>query len=102
MSDWTVDTLKEHFDTVLDQRFKAQEEAIRKAAEDIDLRDIKNNEFRGQLADQAATLMPRAEANQAFKTLEDKIASKNIQVVLSLGVGFVAVIIAVFNFASAQ
>jgi hypothetical protein len=31
------------------------------------------NEFRGQLKDQAATLLPRAEADAKFKALEDKI-----------------------------
>jgi hypothetical protein len=35
-----------------------------------------------------------------LKSVNEKIQAKNLQVVMSLGVGFVAVLIAVFNFAN--
>jgi uncharacterized protein YggE len=107
MSGWTVDTLKEHTDV----RFEAVQDAIRKADAAAESRALKLetetrekfggvNEFRGQQKDMINTLVPRAEFHAAVKNLEDKIAAKNVQVVLSLGVGFIAVLIAVFTFAS--
>ncbi len=98
MSDWTVETLR----ALMDQRFRAQEEAIAKAERASELREIKNNEFRGQLADQASKFPTRVEMDSRFAALEDKVASKNLQIMLSLGVGFVGVLIAVFNLASSH
>jgi len=128
MSEWTTDTLKEHMDV----RFEAVKEAISKADTVGEQRATKLesstadkfesvNEFRNQTKDLQAGYMPRAEFDQAMKSVNDKldatvrsmndkldttvrsmnekIAAKNVQLVLSLGVGFVAVLIAVFNFA---
>ena len=53
--------------------FQASEKAIVKAEEAQREYNIRSNEFRGQLDDQAKTLMPRPETLTLFKALEDKI-----------------------------
>ena len=55
--------------------FQASEKAIVKAEEAQREYNIRSNEFRGQLDDQAKTLMPRPETLTLFKALEDKIYS---------------------------
>lgn len=71
------------------------------------------NEWRAAMDDRERKFIPRDEYTAAHialddkvvtmnKSLEEKIAAKNIQVFLSLSVGFVAILIAVFNFASSQ
>lgn len=82
VSGWTVDTLKEHFERQhhdlivhLDERYERQQKAIDDRAESTDERFRGVNEFRGQLADQAALLMPRAEADARFTAMEDKLAA---------------------------
>ena len=68
----------------VDRRFDAQKEAVAaalaaadravaKAESAAERRFEAQNEFRGTLSDQARLLMPRAEAEQAFKTINDKI-----------------------------
>jgi hypothetical protein len=54
--------------------FTASEKAISKAEEAQSQYNIRSNEFRAQLGDQARTLMPRPEAEALNKVLEDKIA----------------------------
>lgn len=101
-NEWTIGTLKEHFEALIaandvrySQRFAAQELAVKDAlagqekavnaayaaqerailkAEDAQ-KDYnqRSNEFRGQLDDQAKTLMPRQEAIGLIKVLDDKI-----------------------------
>lgn len=79
-SDWTTDTLHAHIIALLgekdlrdDQRFQAQQQALRdaldKAEQAVDKANTATekrfdsvNEFRGQLSDQAATFMQRSEA----------------------------------------
>jgi hypothetical protein len=117
MSEWTVDTLKEHMDV----RFEAVKEAISKADAVGEQRAAKLetatqsrfesvNEFRLQTKDLQNSYMPRAEFDAALgsvdskldssiRSMNEKLAAKNMQLVLSMGVGFVAVLIAVFNFA---
>lgn len=70
---------KEYFEHILAemdkrymQRFDAQEKAVAKAEQAQSDYNIRSNEFRGQLDDQAKMLMPRAEADQRFKASEDK------------------------------
>ena len=76
--------LMDERDRRYDQRFEAMDEktslaltssekAVSKAEAATEKRFDAVNEFRGQLKDQAATLMPRAEADSKFKTLEDKL-----------------------------
>jgi DNA primase large subunit len=55
--------------------FLASEKAIVKAEEAQREYNIRSNEFRGQLDDQAKTLMPRPETLTLFKSHEDKLAS---------------------------
>jgi hypothetical protein len=53
--------------------FAASEKAITKAEEAQSQYNIRSNEFRAQLGDQARTLMPRPEAEAINKVLDDKI-----------------------------
>ena len=80
-SGWTTDTLKE----LMEQRFVDQDkavqaallaakEAVLKAEVASEKRFESVNEFRGQLSDQTATFMPRAEAEQRTTALAEKIA----------------------------
>lgn len=69
MSEWTVDTLKEHVLRLLDEKDRAiaaalssAERANAKAEAATEKRFEGVNEFRAALADQQRTLMPRNEA----------------------------------------
>lgn len=104
VSAWTVDSLKELMLSVLtemdrryEQRFEAQQVALRDAllaqekavtaalnaaeravskAELASERRFESiNEFRGQLADQAATLMPRAETAVLLDSINERLAT---------------------------
>jgi len=103
VSGWTVDTLKDHVETVLaeldrryQQRYEAQQEgvaaalaaqekavnaaliaadrAVIKAELAAEKRFESVNEFRATLSDQAANLMPRLEAESRIQTVADKLA----------------------------
>lgn len=54
--------------------FAASEKAITKAEAAQSSYNASTNEFRGQLRDQAATLMPRFEADQRFSGLEQRFS----------------------------
>ncbi len=58
--------------------FLAAEKAILKAEDAQKDYNQRSNEFRGQLDDQAKTLMPRIETITLFKGIEDKLASIQI------------------------
>lgn len=53
--------------------FTASERAITKAEEAQTQYNLRSNEFRGQLDDQAKSLMPRVETVGLFKAVDDKI-----------------------------
>jgi hypothetical protein len=53
--------------------FVASEKAIGKAETAQADYNVRSNEFRGQLDDQAKTLMPRAEAQVQFKAYDEKV-----------------------------
>jgi hypothetical protein len=90
-SQWTVDTLKNHYDqkfidnnAFIDRRFadadkaltaalNAAKEAVGKAETAATKRFESVNEFRAQLSDQVATFLPRTEADIRFTSLSDKI-----------------------------
>jgi hypothetical protein len=101
-SGWTVDTLHAHvqqrmnsLQMLLDERYATQtkavesafsaadravnaallaaEKAVGKAESAAEKRFDAVNEFRGQLADQASTFMPRAEAETRLQALAEKI-----------------------------
>jgi len=55
--------------------FLASEKAIVKAEVAQADYNVRSNEFRGQLDDQAKTLMPRAETTVLFKSVDDKLVS---------------------------
>lgn len=78
--------LMDERDRRYDERFKATDErtnlalissekAVGKAELATEKRFDAVNEFRGQLKDQAATLMPRAEVDTRFNALAEKIES---------------------------
>jgi hypothetical protein len=92
MSEWTVETLKEHFTDLLaatdkrnEQRFQAQEsavsttmlaakEAVIKAEAASEKRFDNTNEWRQAMNDRDTRLMPREEANSKFRAMEDKLS----------------------------
>ena len=55
--------------------FNASEKAISKAEDAQREYNIRSNEFRGQLDDQAKTLMPRPETSALFKNMDDKVSN---------------------------
>src|SRR5690349_17036591 len=79
-SPWTIESLRVHFESLLaadvlrqQQRFDAQERAVRDALAANEKRLDSVNEFRGQLKDQASTLFPRAEADARFHAMEQRL-----------------------------
>lgn len=79
---WTVESLKEHFSTVIgsndrryEERFVAQEKATDVALDALNKRFDSTNEFRQTLSDQAATFIPRAEAIQRADNNAEKISN---------------------------
>lgn len=91
MTGWTLETLKEHIQVLMteadrrnQQRFEGQEkavsaalqaqkEAVTKAETAAEKRFESVNEFRQQLSDQAASFMPRREAEQRLGVLETHV-----------------------------
>ena len=79
MPDWTFDTLKEHFETLLKERdlrvsqqFDALDKAVNKAEIATEKRFESVNEFRGQLNDQSRSLMPRPETEALIKSMNER------------------------------
>lgn len=88
---WSVDTLREHFNTILremdtryQQRFEAQQRevqaaltaadrAVTKAEVAAEKRFDSVNEFRGLVADQQRTLMPRIEAEVIISNMSKRV-----------------------------
>ncbi len=112
ISGWTVDTLHEHLQreisdqrTLLDERYATQtkaldaafaaadkavqtallsaEKAVAKAETAAERRFEAVNEFRGQLADQATTFMPRNEADVRLGAMDEKV-DRNAKDIASL------------------
>jgi hypothetical protein len=83
-SGWTITTLKEHYDVRLaaqgkavDAALAAAKEAVTKAEAASEKRFESINEFRGTLADQQRTLMPRAEAEKDAEAFRTGLAAAN-------------------------
>lgn len=86
MVEWSLAALKEHYDEHLkllrndlkqfrknvSEQFIEKGKAIDKAEEAQKDYNTRSNEFRGQLDDQAKTLMPRAEAISKFDDLDKR------------------------------
>lgn len=68
-TDWTPATLYTHFTA----RFEDSNRAVENVAKDVKDKFASVNEFRGTLADQATHLMPRAECDARFRSLEGKM-----------------------------
>lgn len=93
-------TLREYIETILherdrlyaerdrryEERHVASERAIAKAEDAQRDYNVRSNEFRGQLDDQAKTLMPRSEATALMRSIEDKMTVRNAAVDKSLDV----------------
>lgn len=93
MSDWTIDTLKEHIESQLiqrdlrfDERFAGQKEAIQaaltnvkaeseKIATETDNKFASVNEFRGLVKDTQATYITRSEVLAKFDLLSEQISA---------------------------
>lgn len=113
-SGWTLDTLKEHFDTLLTERKEAQQRAIDSAllaAKELNAQALQAanerfaafvaatdkrfesvNEFRGTLSDQAATLLPRTEYDQGRRSDVEtgRVGSTGIRQNIALGISGIA------------
>lgn len=83
-----LQAVKEHTST----SFAASEKAITKAEEAQREYNIRSNEFRGQLDDQAKLLMPRTEVQTLIKAVEDKLEDlkKRLEIIAEFRVGAVA------------
>lgn len=68
-TEWTVATLKEHFD----RRFLDLEKAVNKAEAELKIRFEGVNEFRGALEDQQRTFMLRLEQETKDKSQDERI-----------------------------
>jgi hypothetical protein len=91
-SGWTVDTLKEFMtqrfadqDKAVQAALLAAKEAVLKAEVASEKRFESVNEFRGQLADQTATLMPRQEYTVQHAALMEKVNDLTDRVNISDG-----------------
>ena len=91
-SGWTTDTLKEHMNQRFTDNDKAVQAALLSAKEAVLKAEVASekrfesvNEFRGQLADQSATLMPRAEANTKFDSMNEKLTDITNRLNISQG-----------------
>ena len=91
MSDWTIESLKEHFDSLIEandkryeQRFTDQdaavkaalasaERAVEKAEANAEKWRANANEWRGAMNDRERNLMPRAEAEKSIQSNTEKI-----------------------------
>lgn len=109
--DWSAGQVKEYLEKIIDNRFRAQEQAILKADTVSEARATKIetetrakfesvNEWRLTYADQQRNYMPRAEFDTAVKALEDKIQAKNVQITASLVGGLAGILFGVFNLAT--
>ena len=77
MTDWTIDSLKEHFDDLR----KADQEAVKVLADNFEKRMANTNEWRGAVNDQQKNFADKAETERRLKSVEDAMlaaASKTI------------------------
>lgn len=68
---WTLETLYTHFVSILNEKDKALEAALKSANSRLDAM----NEFRSTLSDQNATFVPRNESEQRFTALDSRITT---------------------------
>jgi len=94
MSEWTVFTLKEHFDEkfedaklAVNSALAAAEKAVVKAEAASEKRFEGVNEFRSALADQQRTLIPRAEVEVIIKTIDIRLENLTARLDKSEGKG---------------
>src|SRR5688500_10237229 len=100
---WTLETLRIHLETLRanddmwqerlraesdkrrQERFQAQEEALRAARVELERRLDGMNEFRKTLSDQAGEFARRTEVEQGAKATEDKLGLLNDRMNLTQG-----------------
>lgn len=87
---WTLPALKEHHDQLIElvrddillfrknvaEQFDEKSKAIDKSEDAQRDYNQRSNEFRGQLDDQAKTLMPRIEALSKFEDISQRLATR--------------------------
>ncbi len=69
----TLDSLRE----LIKLQFEASKEAVLKAEVAQQNYNVRSNEFRGQLDDQAKRLIARTEVEQLLKSMQDRIEAAN-------------------------
>jgi hypothetical protein len=79
-SEWTINTLKEHFDRTIADRdvrvnlaLSSAKEAVTKAEAADEKRFALLNEFRAQQADESRKYAPTELVNQRFASLEERV-----------------------------
>ena len=84
---WTVQTLKEHYDYILkerdekiNQKFESIELAVIKADQATEKRFESVNEFRAQLGDQQRTFILRSEYEAGHKELTNRVDDIKLEV----------------------
>jgi hypothetical protein len=84
---WTIQTLKEHYDYVLkerdekiNQKFESLELAVLKAEQATEKRFESVNEFRSQLADQGRTFIARTEYEAGHKELTNRVDELKMEI----------------------
>ena len=100
---WNIESLKEHFDTVIagrdelyDQRFEMTKESVEASKIANDKRLDSMNELRSQLNNQAETFLTTEVYKIESKTLSDKVDTLSKTVYIGLGVWIVLQVIIVF------
>ena len=100
---WNIESLKEHFDTVIagrdelyDQRFEMTKESVEASKIANDKRLDSMNELRSQLNKQAETFLTKEVYKIESKTLSDKVDTLSKTVYIGLGVWIVLQVIIVF------
>lgn len=100
---WNVESLKEHFDTVMasrdelyEQRFRMTKESVEEAKVANDKRLDNMNELRSQLNRQADTFLTKEVYKIESKAQTDKIDALSKTVYIGLGIWIVLQVILVF------
>lgn len=82
-SEWTVDTLKEHWEVTRQDDQRALSTALVATEKRFD----SINEFRGTLSDQQRLFIPRAEADSEFRALRERLDGLTDRMNLAAGKG---------------
>lgn len=94
---WTVETLKEYIDTLIDkhekfndQKFYMTKEAVLKSEQLNEKRLDAMNQFREQLKDQSTTFLTKEVYNVEHRNLLSKVES--VTKIVYIGIGLISII----------